>query len=67
MVGTVITLLVFVVPTLLVVGILARVTGASLPIRNGVQGEAIIKAYKDTGCTSAAPVTSARSTISSSR
>jgi hypothetical protein len=47
--GTVITLLVIVVVILLVVGLVVRTTGASLPIRNGVQSEATIQAYRDTG------------------
>jgi hypothetical protein len=48
-VGTVITLLVIVVVILLIVVLVSRTTGASLPIRNGVRGEAIIEAYRDTG------------------
>jgi hypothetical protein len=47
--GTVITLLIFFVPILLIVGLFAKMSGASLPIRNGVPGEATIQAYKDTG------------------
>ena len=49
MVGTVITILVFLVATLLIVGLFTRITGASLPIRNGVHAEAVIEAYRDTG------------------
>ena len=49
MVGIAITLLVFVVVILLVVGLFVWVSGSSLPIRNGVQGEATIQAYRDTG------------------
>jgi hypothetical protein len=48
-VGIAITLLVFVVVILLVVGLFVWVSGSSLPIRNGVQGEATIQAYRDTG------------------
>jgi hypothetical protein len=47
--GTVITLLVIVVVILLIVGLFVWVSGSSLPIRNGVQGEATIQAYRDTG------------------
>ena len=47
--GTVITLLVIVVVILLIVGLFAWVSGSSVPIRNGVQGEATIQAYRDTG------------------
>jgi len=48
-VGTAITLLVTVAVVLVVVGLVVRVTGASLPIRNGVRSEATIQAYRDTG------------------
>jgi hypothetical protein len=48
-VGAVIAGLAIVVSVLLIVGLFVRITGASLPIRNGVHGEATIEAYRDTG------------------
>ena len=42
----------FVLPVVVVGGVVlyfVRVTGASLPMRNGVQSEATLKAFRDTG------------------
>ena len=49
MVGIVIALLAVGVPILLVVGLFFWISGASLPIRNGVHTEATIEAWADTG------------------
>jgi hypothetical protein len=49
MLGIVLVLLAVVAPFVLVVVIFVALAGASLPIRNGVPGEAIIKACADTG------------------
>jgi hypothetical protein len=48
-VGTVITLAVILGVALLIIVPFVWVTGASFPIRNGVQGESTIQAYRDTG------------------